>query len=150
MIIWVTKIFFVQFFYIFLYLFLISSASVRSIPFLPFLVPTFAWNIPLVSLIFLKRSPLFLILLFSSGSLHWSLSKAFLSLLAILQNSAFRWIHLFFSPLLLASLLLSAIWNTSSGNRLAFYISFSWGWFWSRTPVQCYEPLYIVLVLYQI
>ena len=43
----------------------------------------------LVSLIFLKRSLVFPILLFSSLSLHWSLRKAFLSLLAILWNSAF-------------------------------------------------------------
>ena len=34
------------------YLFLIFSASVRSIPFLSFIVPIFAWNVPLVSLIF--------------------------------------------------------------------------------------------------
>ena len=33
------------------YLFLISSASVRSIPFLSFIEPIFAWNIPLISLI---------------------------------------------------------------------------------------------------
>ena len=39
-------------------------------------------NIPLVSLIFLKRSLVFPIPLFSSISLHWSLRKAFLSLLA--------------------------------------------------------------------
>ena len=71
------------------YLFLISSASVRSIPFLSFIVPIFAWNVPLVFLIFLKRSLVFLILLFSSISFHWSLRKAFLSLLAILWNSAF-------------------------------------------------------------
>ena len=37
----------------------------------------------LVSLIFLKRSLVFPILLFSSISLHWSMRKAFLSLLAI-------------------------------------------------------------------
>jgi len=36
------------------YLFLISSASVRSIPFLSFIVPSFAWNVLLVSIIFLK------------------------------------------------------------------------------------------------
>ena len=59
------------------YLFLISSASVRSIPFLSFTVPIFAWNVPLVSLIFLKRFLVLLILLFSSISLHWSLRKAF-------------------------------------------------------------------------
>ena len=70
------------------HLFLISSASVRSIWFVSFIVPVFAWNIPLVYLIFLKRSVVFPILLFSSISLHWSLQKAFLSLRAILWNSA--------------------------------------------------------------
>ena len=38
------------------YLFLISSASLRSIPFLSFILPVFAWSVPLISLIFLKRS----------------------------------------------------------------------------------------------
>ena len=37
------------------HLFLISSASVRSIPFLSFIEPIFAWNVPLVSLIFLDE-----------------------------------------------------------------------------------------------
>ena len=41
------------------YLFLISSASIGSIPFLSFAEPIFAWNVPLVSLIFLKRSLVF-------------------------------------------------------------------------------------------
>ena len=41
------------------HLFLISSASVRSIPFLSFIEPIIAWNVPLVSLIFLKRSLVF-------------------------------------------------------------------------------------------
>ena len=45
------------------HLFLISSVSIRSI--LSFIVPTFAWNVPLVSLIFLKRSLVSPILLFS-------------------------------------------------------------------------------------
>ena len=49
------------------------------------------------------------ILLFFSISLHWSLRKAFLSLLAILWNSAFRCLYLSFSPLLFASLLFTAI-----------------------------------------
>ena len=40
------------------HLFLISSASVRSILFLSFIEPIFAWNVPLVSLIFLKISTL--------------------------------------------------------------------------------------------
>ena len=38
------------------HLFLISSASFRSIKFLSFIEPIFAWNVPLVSLIFLKWS----------------------------------------------------------------------------------------------
>ena len=70
-------------------LFLISSASVRSIPLMSFIVRIFACNILLVSLIFLKRSLVFPILLFSSISLRWSLRKAFLSLFAVLLNSAY-------------------------------------------------------------
>ena len=72
----------------FCYLFLVSSASVRSIPFLSFIEPIFAWNVPFVSLIFFKRSLVFPILLFSSIHLHWLTRKAFLSLLAVLWNSA--------------------------------------------------------------
>ena len=83
------------------HLFLISPSSVSSKPFLSFIVPIFAWNVPLVALIFLKRSLLFPILLFCSISLHWLLRKAFLSLLAILWNSAFKRKCLSFSPLLL-------------------------------------------------
>ena len=63
------------------YHFLISSASVRSITFLSFIVPIFALNVPLVSLIFLETFLGFPILLFSSIYLHWSLRKVFLSLL---------------------------------------------------------------------
>ena len=46
------------------YLFLISFASVRSVPLMSFMEPILAWNIPLVSLLFLKRSLVFPILLF--------------------------------------------------------------------------------------
>ena len=91
------------------HLFLISSASVRSIPFLSFIVPIFAWNILLASLIFLKSPLVFPILLSSSISLHWSVRKAFLFLLAIFWNSEFKWVYLSFSPLLFASLLFTAI-----------------------------------------
>jgi len=102
------------------HLFLISSASIRSIPFFPFIVPIFAWHILLVFLIFLKRSLVFPILLFSSVALHWSLRKAFLSLLAILWNAAFNWIYLSFSPLPLTSFLFSAICKASSDKHFAF------------------------------
>ena len=49
---------------------LLPSASVRSIPFLSFIEPIFAWNVPLVCLILLKRSLVFPVLLFTSISLH--------------------------------------------------------------------------------
>ena len=114
------KIFFVHSSVYSCHLFLTSSASIRSIPFLSFIGPIFAWNVPLVSLIFFKRSLVFPILLFSSISLHWLLRKTFLSLLAILWNSAFKWIYLSFSPLPLASLLSSVICKASSDNHPAF------------------------------
>jgi len=99
---------------------IISSASVRSIPFLSFIEPIFAWNVLLVSLIFLKRSLVIPILLFSSVSLHWSLRKAFLSLLAILWNSAFRCLYLSFFPLPFASLLFRVICKASPDSHFAF------------------------------
>ena len=62
------------------------------------------------------------ILLFSPISLHWPLRKAFLSLLAILWNSAFRWVYLSFSPLPLASLLYHLfICKASSDSHFAFF-----------------------------
>ena len=126
------------------YLFWISSAS-KSIPFLSFIVPIFTWNIPLVSLIFLKRSLVFLILLSSSISLHWSLRKAFLSVFAILWNSTFKWVYLSFSPLPFASLLFSAICKPSSENHFAFLHLFFLGMVLTLPPVRCHQPLSIVL-----
>ena len=108
------------------------------------IVPIFAWNLPLISPIFLKRSLVFP-LLFSSISLHHSWKKAFLSLLAILWNSAFSWTYLSFSTLLFASLLSSTIFKTYSDNHFAFLHFFSLRWFWSLPPVQYYKPLSIVL-----
>ena len=80
---------------------------------------------------FLERSLVFPILLFSSSSLHWSLRKAFLSLLAILWNShsngnVFHFLlcllHLFLSHLF--------VWPPQTP-ILPFCISLSWEWFWS-------------------
>ena len=130
MIIWVVKIFFVQFFLYSCHLFLISSGSVRSILFLSFIELIFAWNVPLESLVLLKKSLVFPILLFSSNCFHWSLRKALLSLLAILWNSAFKWIHLSFSPLPLASLLSTAICKASSDSHFAFLHFFFLGIVW--------------------
>ena len=114
-----------------MHLFLTASASVRSISFLSFIVPIFAWNVPLVSLIFLKRSPVFPILLFSSISLHCSLKKGFFSLLAILWNSAFRWLYLSFS-LGPPSLLQMAEFHSFDGCIIFHYIYSSLYWFFSK------------------
>ena len=127
------------------YLFLISAVSVTFIPFLSFTVPIFARNVPLVSLIFLKRSLVFPIPLFSSISSHWSLRKAFLSLLGILWNSAFKWVYLSFSLLPFAYFLLQLFVRPPQTTILPFWISFSWGWSWSLPLVHCHEPLSIVL-----
>ena len=74
-----------------------------SYHFCPLSCPSFHEMLPWYLWFFLKRSLVFPILLFSPISLHWSLRKDFLSLLAILWNSAFKWVYLSFSPLLFTS-----------------------------------------------
>ena len=103
-----------------------------------------AWNVPLVSLIFLKRCLVFPILLFSSVSFHWSLRKV-LSLLVILCNFSFKRVYLSFSSLPFTSLLFSAICKASSDNHFAFWNFFFLGIVLIPSPVQCYEHLSIVL-----
>ena len=144
MIIWVLKIFFVQFFRVFLPPLLNIFCFSLSIPFLSFIEPMFTWNVPLVSLIFLKWSLVFPILFFSSISFHWLLRKACLSLLAILWNSAFGCLYLSFSPLLFTSLLFTAIGKAYSDSHLAFLHFFSMGMVWSLSPVQYHKPPSIV------
>ena len=78
-------------------------------------------------------------------SLPWSLRKAFLSVLAILWNSAFRWIYLFFPHLPLASLLFLLFARPPQTTILPFCISFSWGWSWPLPPVTYSEHPSIVL-----
>ena len=90
-------------------------------------MPIFAGHDFLVSLIFLKRPLVFLILLFSSISLHCSLKKAFLSLLPILWNSAFSWVHLSLSLLPFASLSFFYLFvSPPQTTTLPSCISFSW------------------------
>ena len=121
--------------------FLIYSAYVVH-KFLSFFVPIFAWNVPLVSLIFLKRSQVFPILLFSSIGLHWSPRKAFLSLHASLWNSAFRECIFPFLLWLLLLFLSQLFIRPPKTTILTFYISFSWGLSWSLPPVLYSTNLY--------
>ena len=134
-----------------IHLFLISSASFRFKPFLSFIVPIFAWNVPLVSLISWKRSLVFPTLLFPSISLHSSLRKSFLSLLVILWNSTLKWVYLPFSPCL--SLPFSAICKASSNNHFAFWHFFFLGivlitasYTMSRTSVHSFSGTLLDLI----
>ena len=126
------------------HLFLVSSASVRYIPFLSFIVPIFAWTIPLVSLIILKSSLVFPILLFSLFLCidHWGcLSYLFLMFFRTLHSNVYIFpfllclLFLFFSQLIL---------RPPQIIILPFCIYFSWGWSWSLPPIQYHEPLSIV------
>ena len=109
------------------HLFLISSASVRCLLFLSFIMSILTWSVPLVSPIFLKRSLVFPILLFTSTSFHCSLRKAFLSFLDILRYSAFIWVYISLFPLLFTSLLSLAICKGPSDNHFAFLYFFFFG-----------------------
>ena len=121
------------------HLFLIASASVMSIPFLSFIEPIFAWNVPLVSLIFLKKSypfpfcsfPLFLC------TDHWG-RLSYLSLLffGILHSNGYIFTFLLCFLLLFFSQLFVRPPQTAI---LLFCISFSWCWYCSLSPVQCRE-----------
>ena len=126
------------------HLFWISSGFVRSIPFLLFIVPIFAWNGPLVSLIFLKRFLVFPIQFFSCFFALITEEGFLISLCSSLElcNQMDTY---FLSPLPFTSLLFSAMCKASSDSHFAFCISFSWGWFGSLPPGQCYEPPSIVL-----
>ena len=72
------------------HLFLISSASVRSSPFLSFIVPNFGWNFPLIFPVFSKRSLVLAYLLLSSllCTVHWGRPSCLSSLFS---GSAFSW-----------------------------------------------------------
>ena len=108
------------------HLFLISSASVRSIPFLSFIVPIFVWNIPLVSNFLEDISSL-------------SHSIVFLYFFAVITEEGFiispcyslevciQMVYLSFFSYPLASLLFSAICKASSDNYFAFlHFFFLW------------------------
>ena len=107
------------------HLFLISSASFRSWLFLCFIVLTFAWNVPLVSPVFLRRSLVFPILLFSSVSLHCSLRKLFY--LSLLFFGPLHSLGYVFPFLFCFSLLFSAICKASSDKHFAFLHFFFFG-----------------------
>ena len=121
-----------------------SSASLSSIPFLSFIVPIFAWKFPLESLIFLGRSLVFPILLFSSILCIDQLRRlSYLSLLFFetLHSNGYILPFLICLSLLFFSQLFVRPPQTA---LLLLGIYFPWRWSWSLSPVQCHEPLSIV------
>ena len=122
------------------HLFLIYSASTRSLSFLYFIRPIFGWNVPLIFPIVLKRSLVFPLLLFPSSFMRCSLKKPFSSLLPILWNSAFSWMYLSLSFLLFASLFLQLFVRPPQTTTLPSCFSFSLRWSFSLLPVQYYRP----------
>ena len=99
--------------------FLITSDSVRSLLFLSFIVPILAWNVPLISPVFLKISLVLPILLFSSTSLHCSLKKALISPCYSVELCIQLDISFSFS-LAFCSLVSSDMCKASSGDHFAF------------------------------
>ena len=115
MIIWVVKIFFYSSSMYSCHLFLISSASVRSIPFLSFIQPILAWNVPLVSLISsLSHSVVFLYFFALITEEGFLFSSCYPSEFCVQMGISF----LFSLPL--ASLLFLAICKASSDNHFAY------------------------------
>ena len=109
------------------HLFLISSASVRSIPFLSFIKPIFAWNVPLVSLIFWRDPwsfPFYSFPLFPCID-HWG-RLSYLSLLffGTLHSNGYIFPFLLCFSLIFFSQLFVRPPQTAI---LLFCISFSWG-----------------------
>ena len=147
MVIWVMKIFSYSFSVYSCHLFLISSAPVKSIQFLSFILPIFVWNIPWVSLIFLKRSLVFPILTVFLYFFALITSKSFLMSPCYSLEFCNSDGYLSFSPLPFPSLVSQLFVGPPQTTILPFCISFSWGWFWSPLPVQCYSFFFFCFII---
>ena len=109
---------------------LLFLISVRSLPFLSFIMSILAWNVPLITLVFLMRSLVFPILLFSSISSRYS-EVPLISPCSSLKLFVQLYIFLAFCFSSFLSYLRSLLWQPT----LPSWISFSLRWFWSLLPV---------------
>ena len=132
------------------HLFLISSASVRSIPFVSFIVPicmkcSLGISNFLEEISSLSHSIVFLYFFALITKKDFLISPCYSLELCIQMGISFLFSFAFhFSSF-------SAICKASSDNHFAFLYFFSWEWSSSLPPVQCHEPPSIVLqALYQI
>ena len=103
------------------HLFLISSASVRSLPFLFFIEPILEWNVSLgISNLLEEISSLSqsLVFLYFFALIT---EEGFLISPCYSLDSAFRWVYLSFCPLLFTSLLFTAVCKASSEQPFYFF-----------------------------
>ena len=106
------------------HLFLFSSSSIRSLQFLSFIMPVLAWNILLISPIFLERSSL-------SNSITFFyffasvIEEDLIISPYILWNSAFSWVYFCLFPMPFTSLLSLDLCKASSDSHFAFLHIFS-------------------------
>ena len=122
------------------HVFLISSASVRSLLVLSSIMHILAWNVHLISPIFLKRSLVLLILCFPLFLYSIHLRRpSYPSLFSGTLHSV-GYIFPFLTCLLL--LFFPQLFVRPPQTTI---LPFTWGWFWSSLPIQCYKPLSIVL-----
>ena len=89
------------------------------------LIHILTWNVPLISPIFLQRSPVFSILLFSSNSLHCSLRR--ISYISLLFSGTFHSVESIFPFLCCLSLLFSLPICIASSDNYFVFLYFSLG-----------------------
>ena len=123
------------------HLFLIS---VRSLPFLFFIMSILAWNVPLIPRIFLKRALVFPFLLFSSVSSYFVHLRS-PSYLSLLFSGTLHSVGYIFAFLPCFSLLFFPQLFVENSDISPSCISFVLLWVWSLPPVWCYEPLLLNL-----
>ena len=119
--------------------FLISSGSVRILLFLSFIVPKLV-DSPQLSWWDLYSFPFHNFYFFALFIQEGFLNSLCYSLTFCIQ------LGISFPSLLpFTSLLFMDICKVSKATTLPSCISFSLGWFWSLSPIQCYQPLSVVL-----
>ena len=121
----------------------VTKSRTRLSDFTFTIVPIFVGNVPLMSLIFLTRSLVFPIPVFLFLCIVHLRRLSYLSFLffGTLHSNRFIISFLLYPLLLLFSQLFVSPLQTTI---LTSCISFSLAWFWSLSPVQCYEPPSIV------
>jgi len=119
------------------HLFFISSAFVRALLFLSFMVPILACNVLLIPLIFFEETLVFPIILFSSISLHCSFKRPSYLSCETLHSGGYIFHFLPCLSLLFFSQLYIKPPQTASFPSCN---SFTLWWFWPLSPVHCYPP----------